>query len=107
MVSRFMRPTERSGPWNERVWVMGRALVLSFIVAGGLSLPSTLLADPFATSNCDVNGDNARDISDATSLLGFLFLGGTRPVEYRPDRVHPSATIQNGDCDGQAGRGGS
>jgi hypothetical protein len=61
--------------------------------------------EQFATQNCDCNGDGARNISDPTYLLNWLFTGSNpEPVEYRPDGVNPSTTIQNGDCNGQSGR---
>jgi hypothetical protein len=58
----------------------------------------------FTTQNCNTNGQAGRDISDATYLLNWLFLGGSPPVEYRPDGVNPATTILNGNCNGQGGR---
>ncbi|MGH2625365.1 MAG: thrombospondin type 3 repeat-containing protein [Anaerolineales bacterium] len=84
---------------------MGRAsfhLVLGGSLVLGPMAPAA--EDSFATRNCDCNGQAGRDISDATYLLAWLFLGGSPPVEYRPDGIHPATSILNGDCNGQAGR---
>jgi hypothetical protein len=73
---------------------IGLSLVAGAELRGG---SSTIL-------NCDTNGDASRDLSDATYLLSWLFLGGPEPVEYRPDGTHPAQTIKNGDCNGESGR---
>lgn len=52
-----------------------------------------------AVENGDVNGDLARDLSDAVSLLGHLFLGGLAPVELRSCGTEPPLT-RNGDANG-------
>jgi hypothetical protein len=43
-------------------------------------LPALAQEEPTATENGDVNGDGSRDISDAVSLLAWLFQGGPAPV---------------------------
>ena len=56
--------------------------VNAFILGGWVFQPAPFGAAGEAPSveNGDVNGDGARDISDATFLLNWLFLGGPRPV---------------------------
>ena len=65
-----------------------------------------------ATENGDVNGDTARDISDAVALLNWLFLGGPEPVDLecseldaalaRIDELEAELLVcQNGPCGGE------
>ena len=50
-----------------------------------------------AMANGDVNGDLVRDLSDAVSLLGYLFLGGSAPVDLQScGTKYP--LIRNGDA---------
>jgi hypothetical protein len=68
--------------------LLGVCVVVAWAVLGGTlnSVRVKALAgegprtDPRSAGNGDVNGDRAIDISDASYLLGWLFLGGPEPV---------------------------
>jgi|RhiMethySRZTD1v2_1073278.scaffolds.fasta_scaffold11965_9 hypothetical protein len=63
---------------------------------------------PTATENGDINGDGRIDISDAVSLLGFLFQGGPRPaaIDCSPPPPPPDSAFfrfhNEASCGGQA-----
>ena len=45
-------------------------------------LPVHAQGPPVATKNGDIDGDGIRDMSDAVSLLNWLFQGGQEPVAF-------------------------
>ena len=48
-------------------------------------LPVSAQAPPVATENGDIDGSGFRDVSDAISLLNWLFQGGPEPVAFAQD----------------------
>lgn len=60
------------------------SVTLILTTTGHLSAGAPCLSDPKTTAVCngDVNGDGGRDVSDASYLLNFLFLGGPPPAAF-------------------------
>jgi len=80
-----------------------KALACSLVVLGLLALPALHAGVTVGTElNCDSNGDDNRDLSDAVFIFTWLFLGGPEPVPYLSGG-NPS-TIANGDCNGDGSR---
>ncbi len=72
-------------------------LSIVFVVLVGSAKAASPGQERFAIENCDVNGDLARDLSDAMRLLGHLFLDDPAPVELQGCGTEP-ALVQNGDA---------
>ena len=79
-------------------------VLLWFVLAASLVFPTGVLpaagpAPGFAIDNGDVNGDGARNLSDAVSLLSYSMLGGAPPVPLALCEGNAPA-VRNGDIDG-------
>ena len=76
------------------------AFVTTFI-AGAWFLGSPALAQggpaACAERNCDVNGDENRDLADAVGIFSYLFLSSAPPVSFCPG---VELGVENGDCNG-------
>jgi hypothetical protein len=76
--------------------------VLLFLALSGAYLDRSAQAggvEVFASQNCDVNGDEKRDVSDGIYLLAFLFSGGPEPVRLKVGDV--VLDVPNGNCNGE------
>ena len=86
---------------------MGRRNVLCWglgtcVLSAVLSLPLAAQSEPsagYALENGDVNGDQARDLSDPVYLLGHLYNGGPEPMPLAIC-VGADREVQNGDANG-------
>lgn len=78
-------------------FVISLCALAAWLGANGKALATPLSSHGYAIQNGDVNGDHDRDLSDAISLLGFLYSGGGEPVPLALCAGGPTAVV-NGDA---------
>ena len=73
-----------------------------------LAVPSLVFAGTstsLANENCDVNGDQSRDVSDAIYLLNWNFVSDSPPpVLFSCEDPLVVSNVENGDCNGDGFR---